>query len=53
LGDDVIGDNNYTRAGDEPEGVEAKEGVIEATFLGVMLQGEEGGVDEHAPACRP
>jgi hypothetical protein len=53
LGDDVIGDYNYTGAGDKPEGVEAKERVIEAAFLGVMLQSEEGGVDEHAPACRP
>ena len=53
LCDDVISDDNDAGAGDEPEGVEAKEGVIEAALLGVVLQGEEGWVDEHTPACRP
>ena len=37
----MISDDNYAGAGDEPEGVEAKEWVIEAALLGVVLQGEE------------
>ena len=41
LCDDVISDDYDAGAGDEPEGVEAKEWVIEAALLGVVLQGEE------------
>ena len=51
LRDDVVGDDDDARPGHEPEGVEAEEGVVEAALLGVVLQGEERGVDEHAPAC--
>jgi len=46
----VIGNDDDARPGHEPERVEAEEGIVEAALLGVVLQGEEGGVDEHAPA---
>jgi len=49
LGNDVVCDDDDAGARDEPERVEAEEGVVEAALLGVVLQGEEGGVDEHAP----
>ncbi len=48
----MIGDDNDAGARDKPKGVEAEEGVVEATLLWVVLQGEEGGVYEHAPARR-
>ena len=47
----MVGDDDDARPGHEPERVEAEEGVVEAALLGVVLQGEERGVDEHAPAC--
>ncbi len=46
----MIGDYDDTRSGDKPEGVEAEEGVVEPALFGVVLEGEEGWVDEHAPA---
>ena len=46
----MIGDDDDAGAGHEPKGVEAEEGVVEASLLGVMLQGEKRRVDEHAPA---
>ena len=46
----MIGNDDDARPGHEPERVEAEEGIVEAALLGVVLQGEEGGVDEHAPA---
>ena len=50
---DVVAKDDDTGASDEPEGVEAEEGVVEAALFRVVLEGEEGGIDEHQPADHP
>jgi hypothetical protein len=46
----VVGYNDDAGAGHEPEGVKAEKRIIKSAFLRVVLQSEECGIDEHAPA---
>ena len=46
----MVGYDDDAWAGHEPKGVKAEKWIIKPAFLRVMLQSEECGIDEHAPA---
>jgi hypothetical protein len=46
----VVGYDDDAWTGHEPKGVKAEKWIIKSAFLRVVLQSEECGIDEHAPA---